>query len=68
MTDFTQAQLDQLNSMIASGVLKSEYDGQRIEYRSMADLIRARDLVRNALATTTSTRVTHINPVFSKGT
>lgn len=68
MTDFTQAQLDQLNSMIASGVLKSEYDGQRIEYRSMADLIRARDLVRSGLATSTATRVTHINPVFSRGT
>lgn len=68
MTDFTQAQLDQLNMMIASGVLKSEYDGQRIEYRSMADLIRARDLVRSGLATATTTRVTHVNPVFSRGT
>jgi len=68
MTDFTQAQLDQLNSMIASGVLKSEYDGQRIEYRTMSDLIRARDLVRSAVTTGTSSRVTHVNPVFDRGT
>jgi hypothetical protein len=68
MTDFSQVQLDQLNAMIASGVLKSEYDGQRIEYRSMADLIRARDLVRTGLASSAAPRVTHVNPVFSRGT
>jgi hypothetical protein len=68
MTDFSQAQLDQLNVMIASGVLKSEYDGQRIEYRSMADLIRARDLVRTGLASSAARRVTHVNPAFNRGT
>lgn len=69
MTDFSQAQLDALNKMIASGVLRSEYDGQRIEYRTMAELIRARDMVKAALAPTGMTsRVTHVNPVFSRGT
>lgn len=68
MTEFSQAQLDKLNAMIASGVLKSEYDGQRIEYRSMDELIRARDLVKAGLATSATTRVTHVNPVFSRGT
>lgn len=67
MSEFTQSQLDSLNAMIASGVLKSEYDGQRIEYRSLADLIRARDTVRAGLGSTAATRVTHINPTFSKG-
>lgn len=68
MTDFSQAQLDALNGMIASGVLKSEYDGQKIEYRTMVELIRARDLVRNGIATSAATRVTHVNPIFSRGT
>lgn len=66
MSDFTQSQLDKLNAMIASGVLRSEYDGQRIEYRSMAELIRARDTVRGGLGST-ETRVTHVNPAFSRG-
>ena len=64
--EFTQSQLDKLNAMIASGVLRSEYDGQRIEYRSMAELIRARDTVRAGMGST-QTRVTHINPAFSRG-
>lgn len=69
MTDFSQAQLENLNKMIASGVLRSEYDGQRIEYRTMADLIRARDMVKESLATSGATsRVTHVNPIFSRGT
>lgn len=66
MSEFTQTQLDALNRMIASGVLRSEYDGQRIEYRSMAELIRARDAVRAGLGSS-SVRVTSVNPVYSKG-
>lgn len=66
MTDFTQSQLDKLNAMIASGVLRSEYDGQRIEYRSMVELIRARDTIRAGMGGTQS-RVTHVNPAFSRG-
>lgn len=66
MTEFTQTQLDKLNAMIASGILKSEYDGQRIEYRTMDELIRARDTVRAGLGST-SVRVTHVNPAFSRG-
>ncbi len=68
MTEFSQAQLDNLNAMIASGVLRSEYDGKRIEYRSMEELIRARDMVRNGLTASTATRVTHVNPVYTRGT
>ena len=66
MTDFSQSQLDKLNVMIASGILRSEYDGQRIEYRSMVELIRARDTIRAGMGGS-DTRVTHINPAFSRG-
>lgn len=68
MTDFTQTQLDTLNSMIGSGVLESEYDGQKIKYRTMAELIRARDLVKAGLSAGGMVRVTHVNPVYSRGT
>ena len=68
MSEFTQTQLDTLNTMIASGVLKSEYDGQRIEYRTMADLIRARDIVKAGIGSSATTRVTHVNPTYSRGT
>lgn len=68
MSSFTQAQLDALEAMIAGGVLESEYDGRRIKYRSMVELIRARDTVKAGLtAGTASSRITHVNPVFSKG-
>lgn len=42
---FTQADLDALNSAIASGHLRVEYDGKKVEYRSLADLRSARDEV-----------------------
>jgi hypothetical protein len=66
MSTFTQAQLNNLEAMIASGVLKSEYDGQRVEYRSLVDLIRARDMVRASLQSS-AVRVTHFNPAFDRG-
>jgi hypothetical protein len=68
MSGFTQAQLDAMDRMIASGVLESEYDGNRIKYRSMADLIRARDMVRNGLGNSAATRVTHVQPTYCRGT
>lgn len=68
MSSFSQAQLDALEAMIAGGVLESEYDGKRIKYRSMAELIRARDIVKNGLGSSATARVTHVNPVFDRGT
>lgn len=66
MSNFTQAQLDALEAMIAGGVLESEYDGKRIKYRSMAEMIRARDTVRAGL-TSTAVRITHVNPTYDPG-
>ena len=37
-----QADLDRLDAMIASGVLSTFYDGKKVEYRSMDELMRAR--------------------------
>lgn len=46
---FTTTQLDALEAAIGTGELVVEYDGKKVQYRNMADLIRARDLVRSEL-------------------
>lgn len=47
---FTQTQLNTLDAAIASGTLIVQLDGKKVQYQNMADLIRARDLIRNELA------------------
>jgi roadblock/LC7 domain-containing protein len=42
---FTAAQLAALDAAIASGELMVQYDGKRVEYRSMDDLLKARAFV-----------------------
>lgn len=50
--EYTQADLDQLNKAIKSGRLTVEYDGQKVTYRSLDELIRARNLIKSELAQT----------------
>jgi roadblock/LC7 domain-containing protein len=47
---FTLTQLQALESAIAAGELTVEYDGKRVTYRGMHELMQARDLVRGELA------------------
>lgn len=62
----TQADLDNLDQMIASGVLSTLYDGKKIEYRSMDDLLRARAHLAGQLqAVLTVSR--NLTPAFDKG-
>lgn len=63
---YTQSQLNALEAMIASGVLESEYDGKRLKYRSLTELIKARDMVRAGVQSARP-RVTHVNPTFDAG-
>lgn len=46
---FSTTQLAVLEAAIVSGELVVQHDGKRVEYRSMADLVKARDLVRAEL-------------------
>lgn len=65
---FTTEQLAVLNEMIASGVLRTKFEGREIEYRSMTDLIRARDEVVRGLAASGGTQApAYVDPVFSRG-
>lgn len=46
---YTTADLQTLEAAIATGELTVEYDGKKVTYRSIAELIAARELVRGAL-------------------
>lgn len=47
---FSSTDLDAINSAIATGELSVEVNGRKVVYRSMADLVRARDLISADLA------------------
>lgn len=46
---FTQTQLDAVESAITSGELRVMFDGREIIYRSVADLLKARAVIKEAL-------------------
>lgn len=46
---FTTAQLAAIEAAMASGELIVEYEGKKVQYRSMADLTIARNTVRAEL-------------------
>ncbi len=46
---YTLQDLTNIESAIASGERVVEYDGRRVEFRSVAELMRARDFVAGAL-------------------
>lgn len=49
---FTQSDLDAVNRAVSSGELKIEVQGRLVVYRSMDDLIKARDIIKAELAAT----------------
>lgn len=49
MSGFTLADLAELDRAIASGELMIERDGHKVTYRSLDELIKARNIVRGEL-------------------
>lgn len=47
---FTQTDLDNINAAIASGELRASVNGRTVEYRSVAELERARGIIEADLA------------------
>lgn len=47
---YTQADLDRIKHAIATGELSIEKDGKKVTYRSISELMRARDDIVNELA------------------
>ena len=53
---FTQAQLDAIEDAIAGSELTVTFsDGKSVTYRSIADLIAARNTIKDSMSTTAST-------------
>lgn len=51
----TQADVDRLEQAVARGELTVEYDGRRITYRSMDELLKAVAYVKGAVAAQSAT-------------
>ena len=47
---FDQTQLDALDAAIASGELTVKYNGKEITYRSINELVRARNLIMGQIS------------------
>ncbi|MFM7856926.1 MAG: phage head-tail joining protein [Flammeovirgaceae bacterium] len=53
---FTQTQLDALETAIASGTLEVKTGDKSVRYQSTSDMIKARDLIRDQLNSTSATQ------------
>lgn len=65
MPGFTQAQLDSLEAAIAQGATVVRYGDKHVEYRTVADMLRLRNLMKRELGQVSKEE--KIFPVFSKG-
>lgn len=62
---FQQSDLDSIEQAIASGALTVRFSDKEVTYRSMADMMQARDLIRKSLGHVKRTNRNFVN--FSKG-
>lgn len=46
---FTQSDLDALNAAIASGAKRVRFQTHEVEYQSVSEMLRARDLIKSEL-------------------
>lgn len=51
-TTWTTADLEALEKAIASGALSVQYADRRVQYRSLDEMLKIRDLMRKALGKT----------------
>lgn len=66
MSNFTQEQLDAIEAAIASGTLEVSYSDKRVKYRSMSELLQARNMIRQALGLTDGSKRVYME--HEKGT
>ena len=66
---YTQTDLDRLDGMIASGTLEMTYDGKRLVYRSMDELMQARAHVARQIAQADPVNAAprHVYPEYRSG-
>lgn len=56
MSMFSQAGLDAIEEAIAGGYLRVKYDDKEVWYRSIDELLKARELIRSKLGSGTARR------------
>ena len=56
MSMFSEAGLAAIEEAIAGGYLEVQYDDKRVKYRSLAELLQVRDLIRSRLGSGTTSR------------
>lgn len=62
---WTQTDLDAIEKALASGTLVVKYNDKQVTYRSIAEMMQVRDMIRRALGKTNQTQRFTAN--FSKG-
>ena len=62
---FTQAQLTSIEDAIAIGATRVTHDGKTVEYRSINEMLRVRDMMRADLGATRGPRSTLV--AFRRG-
>ena len=65
-TSWTQQHLDDLEAAIAEGALEVRYQDRTVVYRSLNDMLKTRDLIRQALGHV-DRKGTRILTKFDKG-
>lgn len=64
---WTQAQLDALSAAIAKGVTTVSYDGNRVEYRSLDEMLKLKQEMENDISGGTSGSVKRRLAAYSTG-
>ncbi len=63
---YTQTQLDAIEAAIAEGALTVKYQDKSVTYRSLDEMIRIRNIMRESLGLVRRSSV-EVKPEFSKG-
>ncbi len=64
---WTQDQLDKLEEAIAQGTLRVKYADKEVTYRSLAEMMQIREVMRAALGKVDASAGTRSYPTTSKG-
>jgi hypothetical protein len=67
-SSWTPDDLRALDAAIASGARRVKYADREVEYRTLADMLALRDLMRSHLGDLNASAPVTWRPVFSKGT
>lgn len=66
MAGWVQKDLTSLEKAIAQGVLRVQYADRVVQYRSLAEMLQIRDIIRRELGLVESPNPIYIQPRFSR--